>query len=102
MVLVAVLMVKPAKLLKHLGMFRISFEDFMIGALGFFGLLLLLVDVTDLEPDVCLIQGRRRRSYNVFEALWLMLAAVTRSVSRMIQSRSARTSKLSSYLACCL
>lgn len=83
----ALLVVKPAKLLKNLGMVRIPLEHTLVSGLSGVILeylsvhiqqrvgnqstyiLLLLVDMTDLEPDIFFGQRARGVADNVFEAL---------------------------------
>lgn len=55
----ALLMVQPTQLLEDLGMIGITLEHATVGTLGGFELLLLLVNVTDLEPNV--LFGERAR-----------------------------------------
>lgn len=51
---VTLLMVKPAKLLKNLGMVGVSIKYPLVGILGAVKVLLLFVDVPNLEPNVLL------------------------------------------------
>jgi hypothetical protein len=79
------LVVQPAELLQNLGVFRVTLEDTAVCALGGFELrrcqqllwenlwltylFLLLVHMTNLEPDVLFGQRPRRVKHNVLEAL---------------------------------
>lgn len=81
----ALLVVQPAELLQNLGVIRVTVEDPAICALCCFELkdcepwschmwndtylFLLLIHVTNLEPDVLLGQWARRVGDDVFEAL---------------------------------
>lgn len=84
----ALLVVKPAKLLQNLGVTRITFQDALVSglcAVVLFGslsqldhttmavlrtyVLLLLMNMSNLEEDVFLTQGRRRRRDDILEAL---------------------------------
>lgn len=62
-------MVQPTQLLEDLGVVRVALEDPAVGALGRFEFFLLLIDVTNLEPDILFGQGPRWVSDNVLEAL---------------------------------
>lgn len=80
-------MMEPAELLQDLGMMWIAVKDAEVGMFRSFVLmgllarfrskcvtqcthiLLLFVNVTDLEPDICLAQRLRRILDNVLEAL---------------------------------
>lgn len=62
-------MMQPAELLKDFGMLPITGEDLHICFLGVFVLLLLLVHVSNLEPDVGLVERRRRGLNDIFETL---------------------------------
>ena len=81
---VALLVMEPAKLLQDFGMLRVALKYTSVSVLGALKLndvrgvsnrrqgsyvFLLLVHVSDLEPDVLLIKGTRRIRDNVFEAL---------------------------------
>lgn len=76
LVVVALLVMQPTKLLKNLGVVGRVVEDPLVGGLGIVKVLLLLVNVTDLEPDVFLSQGTRWCADNVLEALVGMLAPI--------------------------
>jgi hypothetical protein len=62
-------MVQPTQLLEHFGVVGIALEHSAVGTLSRFKLLLLLVDVTNLEPDVLFCQRARWIGDDVFEAL---------------------------------
>lgn len=62
-------MVEPSELLEDLGVFGVLHQDPLIGLPRETELLLLLVHVTDLEPDVDLGERFRRTGENVPEAL---------------------------------
>lgn len=62
-------MVEPTQLLKDLGVVGIPVENASVGSLCRIKVLLLLVNVTNLEPDILLGQGTRRLVDNEFEAL---------------------------------
>lgn len=78
-------MIQPSKLLQYLGVVRIAFQDPPVGCLcrikletvrtirgfgrGVTHVLLLLVNMTNLKPDILFRQGPRRIVDNVFEAL---------------------------------
>lgn len=84
---VALLVMQPAQLLKYLGVVGGVVQNTLIGSLGAVELdemsaaestvhpritahvFLLLMDMTNLEPDVLLGEGARRRVHNVLEAL---------------------------------
>lgn len=65
----ALLVVQPTQLLQDLGVIGITLKHTAIGTLGGFEFLLLLVDVTDLEPYVLFCQRAGRVGDNVLEAL---------------------------------
>lgn len=65
----ALLVVQPSKLLENLRVVGIAFKHAAVGALRSFELLLLLVDVTDLEPDILFRERTRGVGDYVFEAL---------------------------------
>ena len=65
----ALLMVQPTQLLEDLCMIGVTLKHATVCALGGFKLLLLLVDVTDLEPNVFFGERARRVGNNVLEAL---------------------------------
>lgn len=60
---------QPSKLLKDLGVVGVTLKHATVGALGSLELFLLLIDVTDLEPDVFFCEGAWWVGDNVFEAL---------------------------------
>lgn len=65
----ALLMVQPTQLLKDLCMIGVTLKNATVCALGGFELLLLLVDMTDLEPNVLFGERAWRVGNNVLEAL---------------------------------
>lgn len=65
----ALLVVQPAELLKDLCVIRIAIEHAHVRAFGGVVIFLLLVDVTDLKPDVFLAERARRVCNDVLEAL---------------------------------
>jgi hypothetical protein len=65
------LVVQPSKLLKNLRVIGVAFEHAAVGALCSLKLLLLLVDVTDLEPNVLFRERTRGVGDDVFEALFI-------------------------------
>jgi hypothetical protein len=65
----ALLVVQPSKLLENLRVVGIAFKHATVGALRSFELLLLLVDVTDLEPNILFRERTRGVGDYVFEAL---------------------------------
>lgn len=60
-------MVEPTQLLKNLGVIGIPIEHATISSLSRLKVLLLLVDVTNLEPNILLSQRTRRLVDNEFE-----------------------------------
>jgi hypothetical protein len=62
-------MMQPAQLLKDFGVVGIALKHATIGALCGFKFLLLLIYVTDLEPDVLFGKRARRVGNDVLEAL---------------------------------
>lgn len=66
---IALLVVQPTQLLQNLGVVRISVQYTLICIFGTVKVLLLLMNVTDLEPDVLFGQWRWRGVDNVLEAL---------------------------------
>ena len=66
----ALLVVQPSKLLENLRVVGIAFKHATVRALCSFEFLLLLVDVTDLEPDILFRERTRGVGDYVFEALW--------------------------------
>jgi hypothetical protein len=63
------LVVQPSQLLKNFGVVWITLNDTTVGTLSCFKLILLLVDMTNLEPDVLFSQRVRRVGDDVLEAL---------------------------------
>jgi hypothetical protein len=61
--------VQPSKLLENLRVVGIAFKHATVGALRSFELLLLLVDVTDLEPNILFRERTRGVGDYVFEAV---------------------------------
>lgn len=61
-------MMQPAELLKNLCVIRIALEHTHVCAFGSVVIFLLLVDVTDLEPNVFLAERSRRVINDVLEA----------------------------------
>lgn len=72
----ALLMMQPSQLLQDLGMIRISVQHTLIGTLSTIEILLLLVHMTDLEPDIFLGQWRGRRVDDVLKTLCVCQYAV--------------------------
>lgn len=70
---VALLVVQPAELLKHLGMVGVALKDFLVCSLCAVIIFLLFMYMANLEPDILLGQRMGRRVYNVFEALGRLL-----------------------------
>jgi len=66
---VALLVVEPSQLLQDLGVVGVPIEHTPVGGLGRLKVFLLLVNVTNLEPDVFLGERTRRVVDDVFEAL---------------------------------
>lgn len=64
-------MVKPAQLLQDFSVVGVSIQHPLIGVLGTVKVLLLLVDMTDLEPYILLGQRWGWRVDDVFEALYV-------------------------------
>lgn len=62
-------MMEPAKLLEDLGMVGVSIKHTLVGVLGTVKVLLLLMDMTYLEPDILLRQRGRWRVNDVLETL---------------------------------
>lgn len=62
-------MIKPTKLLQHLGMIRIFSQYTFISFLGKVVFLLLLINMSSLEPNVDFGQWLRRVVQDVAEAL---------------------------------
>lgn len=72
-VTVALLVVEPTQLLKNLGVVRIPVENAAVSSLSRLKVLLLLVDVTNLEPNILLSQGTRWLVDNELETLQTLL-----------------------------
>jgi hypothetical protein len=65
----ALLVMQPTQLLQYLGVIGIVLKDPAVGALCRFQLFLLLVDMTNLEPNILLGQWPGWVGDDVFEAV---------------------------------
>jgi hypothetical protein len=70
---VALLVMQPAKLLKDLCMLRVSVKHTSISRLGIVVIFLLLMDMSNLEPNVLFSQRGRWHGNNVSETLKTLL-----------------------------
>ena len=66
-------MIQPTELLEHLGVMRVVLDDALVRVLRTDMVLLLLVDMANLEPDVCMCEWRRRVSEDAVKALERLL-----------------------------